>query len=224
MDNHGKKKAAAQAALAYVEDDTIIGVGTGTTVDYFIDALATVKARINGAVSSSEATTAKLRRAGVPVVELNASGDLPIYVDGCDEVNHALQLVKGGGGALTREKVVAAASERFICIAHDAKLVGSLGHFGVPIEVIPMARSYVARQLVKLGGRPVWREGFVSDNGNELLDLKDIDITEPRKLERAIWGIAGVVCVGIFAARPANVLLLGGDDSVRTVLPNDRTR
>ncbi|HET7306821.1 MAG TPA: ribose-5-phosphate isomerase RpiA [Gammaproteobacteria bacterium] len=217
MDKDAKKRAAAKAAMEYIEDVAIVGVGTGSTVDYFIEELAGVKAQIDGAVSSSEATTAKLRAAGIPVIELNRSGDIPVYVDGCDESNKYLQLVKGGGGALTREKIVASASERFICIADDTKLVGVLGDFGVPVEVIPMARSYVARKLVKFGGRPVWREGVITDNGNEIVDLHGLSITEPLKLEREIEAIAGVVCAGIFAARPADVLLLAGDDGVRTL-------
>ncbi|HET6725591.1 MAG TPA: ribose-5-phosphate isomerase RpiA [Gammaproteobacteria bacterium] len=214
MDIDAKKRAAAKAAIDHIGDAEIIGVGTGSTVDYFIEALAAIKGRIDSAVSSSEATTAKLRAAGIAVIELNRSGDIPIYVDGCDEATRHLHLVKGGGGALTREKIVAAASKRFICIADDSKLVDVLGDFGVPVEVIPMARSYVARQLVKLGGQPVWREGVVTDNGNEIIDLRGLHITEPTRLEREINGIAGVVCVGLFAARPADVLLLGTDDGV----------
>ncbi|HET7587541.1 MAG TPA: ribose-5-phosphate isomerase RpiA [Gammaproteobacteria bacterium] len=217
MDTGEKKRAAARAAMDYLDDASIVGVGTGSTVDYFIAELTSIKARIDGAVSSSEATTAKLRAAGIPVMELNRSGDIPVYVDGCDEANKYLQLIKGGGGALTREKIVASASERFVCIADESKLVDVLGDFGVPVEVIPMARSYVARQLVKLGGRPVWREGVITDNGNEIIDVKGLSITEPARLEREINAIAGVVCTGIFAARPADVLLLGTDDGVRTL-------
>lgn len=217
MDPETKKRAAARAALEYLGDATIIGVGTGSTVDLFIAELATIRARIDAAVSSSQATTRKLKAAGIPVMELNRSGDLEIYVDGCDETNRYLQLVKGGGGALAREKIVAAASRRFVCIADDSKLVDVLGGYGVPVEVIPMARSYVSRQLVKLGGRPVWREGFVTDNGNEIVDVKGLTISEPAKLEREINNIAGVVCAGLFAARPADVLLLGEDDGVKTL-------
>lgn len=217
MDTGEKKRAAARAAMDYLDDASIVGVGTGSTVDYFIAELTSIKARIDGAVSSSEATTAKLRAAGIPVMELNRSGDIAVYVDGCDEANKYLQLIKGGGGALTREKIVASASERFVCIADESKLVDVLGDFGVPVEVIPMARSYVARQLVKLGGRPVWREGVITDNGNEIIDVKGLSITEPARLEREINAIAGVVCTGIFAARPADVLLLGTDDGVRTL-------
>jgi ribose 5-phosphate isomerase A len=217
MEQTDKKRAAARAALEYIEDVPVIGVGTGSTVDFFIDELAALKARIDGAVSSSEATTKRLEIAGIPVIELNRSGDVPVYVDGCDESTRYLQLVKGGGGALTREKILAAASERFVCIAHDTKLVNVLGEFGVAVEVIPMARSYVARQLVKFGGRPVWRGGFITDNGNEIIDLKGLRITEPAKLEHDINAIAGVVSSGIFAARGADVLLLGTDEGVKTL-------
>lgn len=219
MDTQAKKRAAAKAALNHLGDATVIGVGTGSTVDYFIDELRGIKGRIDAAVSSSETTSRKLAAAGIPVIELNRSGDLEVYVDGCDEANIYLQLVKGGGGALTREKVVAAASRRFVCIADDSKLVDVLGGFGLPVEVIPMARSYVARQLVRFGGRPVWREGVVTDNGNEIIDVKNLQIIEPVKLEHELNSIAGVVSVGLFAARPADVLLLGGEDGVKTVTP-----
>jgi ribose 5-phosphate isomerase A len=203
--------------MAYVEDVSVIGVGTGSTVDCFIDELAAIKARIDGAVSSSEVSTKRLKAAGIPVIELNRSGDVPVYIDGCDESTRHLQLIKGGGGALTGEKILAAASERFVCIADDTKLIDVLGDFGVPVEVIPMARSYVARQLVKLGGRPIWREGFITDHGNEIIDLKGLSITDPAELERGINAIAGVVANGIFAARPADVLLLGTADGVATL-------
>ena len=210
------KRLAAEAALAYV-DGGVVGVGTGSTVNHFIDFLATVKGRIDGAVSSSEASTERMRAHGIQVYDLNSVGDLALYVDGADESNHQLQLIKGGGGALTREKIVAAASAKFVCIADDSKLVKVLGAFPLPVEVIPMARSYVARELVKLGGNPVWREGFVTDNGNVILDVRDLEIMEPRKLEQQINNIAGVVTVGIFALRPADVLILGGPDGARTV-------
>jgi ribose 5-phosphate isomerase A len=210
------KRLAAEAALAYV-DGGIVGVGTGSTVNHFIDFLATAKGRIDGAVSSSEASTERMRAHGIQVYDLNSAGDLALYVDGADESNHQLQLIKGGGGALTREKIVAAASAQFVCIADDSKLVKVLGAFPLPVEVIPMARSYVARELVKLGGNPVWREGFVTDNGNVILDVQDLEIMEPRKLEQQINNIAGVVTVGIFALRPADVLILGGPDGARTV-------
>ncbi len=208
MNQDAMKKQAAEAALAYVEGG-VIGVGTGSTVNHFIDALATIKGRIEGAVSSSEASTARLKGHGIPVLDLNSAGELSLYVDGADESNHQLQLIKGGGGALTREKIVAAASRQFVCIADASKLVDVLGTFPLPVEVIPMARSYVARELVKLGGTPVWREGFVTDNGNLILDVQHLEITDPLQLEQQINALAGVVTVGIFALRPADVLILG---------------
>jgi ribose 5-phosphate isomerase A len=214
------KRLAAKAALDYVEGG-IVGVGTGSTVNHFIDFLATVKGRIDGAVSSSEASTERMKSHGIPVYDLNAVGDLSLYVDGADESNHRLQLIKGGGGALTREKIVAAASEKFVCIADGSKLVDVLGQFPLPVEVIPMARSYVARQLVKLGGTPVWREGFVTDNGNLILDVHQLEITEAIKLEQAINNIAGVVTVGIFALRPADVLILGTEEGAKTVMAGE---
>lgn len=210
------KKQAAEAALAYVEDG-IIGVGTGSTVNHFIDALAGIKGRIEGAVSSSVASTERLKGHGIPVYDLNAVGELSVYVDGADESNAQLQLIKGGGGALTREKIVAAASRQFVCIADASKLVKVLGAFPLPVEVIPMARSYVARELVQLGGTPVWREGFVTDNGNLILDVQHLEILEPTKLEQTINNIAGVVTVGIFALRPADVLILGTPDGPKTL-------
>lgn len=210
------KKQAAEAALSYVEGG-VIGVGTGSTVNHFIDFLATVKGRIDGAVSSSEASSARLAKHGIEVLDLNATGDLSLYVDGADESNHALQLIKGGGGALTREKIVAAASQRFLCIADESKLVPVLGSFPLPVEVIPMARSFVARQLAKLGGNPVWREGFTTDNGNLILDVHGLQISEPIALEQQINNIAGVVTVGIFAHRPADVLILGAEAGPRTL-------
>ena len=210
------KKQAAEAALDYVEGG-VIGVGTGSTVNHFIDCLATIKGRIDGAVSSSEASTARMQQHGIPVLDLNATGGLSLYVDGADESNAQLELIKGGGGALTREKIVAAASERFVCIADESKLVDVLGAFPLPVEVIPMARSFVARELVKLGGNPVWREGFVTDNGNLILDVQELHIAEPKALEQTINNIAGVVTVGIFALRPADVLILGTPTGVRTV-------
>jgi ribose 5-phosphate isomerase A len=210
------KKQAAEAALAYVEDG-IVGVGTGSTVNHFIDALAGIKGRIEGAVSSSVASTERLKGHGIPVYDLNAVGELSLYVDGADESNAQLQLVKGGGGALTREKIVAAASRQFVCIADESKLVKVLGAFPLPVEVIPMARSYVARELVQLGGTPVWREGFVTDNGNLILDVQHLEILEPAKLEQQINNIAGVVTVGIFALRPADVLILGTPDGPKTL-------
>ena len=219
MNRDEMKKEAAIAAMEYVGPDGVIGVGTGSTVNHFIDQLATIKNRIEGAVSSSEASTARLKAHGIPVIDLNAAGELSIYVDGADESNRFLQLIKGGGGALTREKVIAAASKQFICIADADKLVDVLGEFPLPVEVIPMARSYVARELVKLGGTPMWRENFVTDNGNLILDVHHLQIMEPIKLERQINDIAGVVTVGLFAARAADVLLLGSSDGVQTILP-----
>lgn len=210
------KKQAAEAALAYVEGG-IIGVGTGSTVNHFIDALAGIKGRIEGAVSSSVVSTERLQGHGIHVFDLNAVGELSLYVDGADESNSQLQLIKGGGGALTREKIVAAASRQFVCIADESKLVKVLGAFPLPVEVIPMARSYVARELVRLGGTPVWRDGFVTDNGNLILDVQHLQIMEPAKLEQAINNIAGVVTVGIFALRPADVLILGTPQGPKTL-------
>ena len=216
MNQEEMKRRAAKAALEYV-DGGIIGVGTGSTVNHFIDFLATIKGQIEGAVSSSKASTERLRIHEIPVLDLNFAGELDLYVDGADESNHQLQLIKGGGGALTREKIVAGASKKFVCIADGSKLVDVLGAFPLPVEVIPMARSHVARQLVRLGGTPVWREGFVTDNGNLILDVQNLEIAEPLKLEQEINGIAGVVTVGIFALRPADVLILGTEDGARTV-------
>jgi ribose 5-phosphate isomerase A len=216
MNQDEMKKLAAKAALDYV-DGGVVGVGTGSTVNHFIDFLATIKGQIDGAVSSSEASTERLKRHGIPVMDLNHAGELALYVDGADESNRQLELIKGGGGALTREKIVAAASDQFVCIADGSKLVDVLGAFPLPVEVIPMARSHVARQLVKLGGTPVWREGFVTDNGNLILDVQNLEITEPVKLEKEINGIAGVVTVGLFAMRPADVLILGTDEGAETV-------
>lgn len=212
------KKRAAIAALEFLEDARIVGVGTGSTVNYFIEALKAVKARLDGAVSSSDVSTQRLKALGIPVLDLNAAGELPVYVDGADEANRSLQLIKGGGGALTREKIVAAVSRRFICIVDDSKLVKVLGGFPLPVEVIPMARSYVARELVKLGGRPDWREGFVTDNGNQILDVHGLRILDPPALEVEINQIAGVVSVGIFARRPADVLLVGHAERVEKIV------
>jgi ribose 5-phosphate isomerase A len=217
MSQEDLKRVAAEAALKYLPDGGIIGVGTGSTVNHFIDLLAKIKGRFDGAVSSSEASTARLKSHGIPVLDLNACGDLEVYVDGADESNHQLQLIKGGGGALTREKIIAGASRKFVCIADESKLVRVLGAFPLPVEVIPMARSFVARRLVKLGGTPVWREGFVTDNGNLILDVKGLEIMEPAKLEDAINRIAGVVTVGLFAHRPADVLILGTPSGPKVV-------
>ncbi|MDE0856717.1 MAG: ribose-5-phosphate isomerase RpiA [Nevskia sp.] len=217
MSQDTAKKAAAEAALQYVVPGEILGVGTGSTVNFFIDALARLKQDIPGAASSSEASSARLKALGIPVVDLNSAGTLSIYVDGADEANHQLQLIKGGGAALTREKIVAAASRKFICIADESKLVPVLGKFPLPVEVIPMARSYVARELVKLGGLPNWREKVVTDNGNVILDVAGLTITDPVRLETEIGLIAGVVTVGLFARRPADVLLLGTPGGVKEV-------
>jgi ribose 5-phosphate isomerase A len=217
MDADAKKKAAAQAALEYVDGDILVGVGTGSTVNHFIAALAARRHRIRGAVSSSEASTRLLREHGIDVVTLNEAGDLPVYVDGADEATRHLDLIKGGGGALTREKIVAAASRRFVCIVDDSKLVPVLGRFPLPVEVIPMARSLVARRLVGLGGQPVLRQGFTTDNGNQILDVHNLSISDPRALETEIGLLAGVVEVGLFARRGADVLLVAGEAGVRTL-------
>jgi ribose 5-phosphate isomerase A len=209
------KRAAAYAAIAFVQDG-IVGVGTGSTVNYFIDALARIKGRIEGAVASSEASTRLLKAAGIYVHDLNSVGDLPLYVDGADEITEGLIMIKGGGAALTREKIVAAVARKFICIADATKLVGVLGKFPLPVEVIPMARSYVARELVKLGGQPAWRQGLVTDNGNIILDVHNLTIMKPVELESAINQITGVVAHGLFAQRPADTLLLGTDSGVKT--------
>ena len=213
MSDQGKR-LAAEAALEYVEDDAVIGVGTGSTVNLFIDTLADMRHRIAGAVSSSEATTRRLEERGIEVMDLNSAGRLPVYIDGADEANRFLQLTKGGGGALTREKIVASASDRFVCVADEGKLVEVLGAFPLPVEVIPMARSTVARELVRLGGRPELREGFTTDNGNIILDVYGLSITEPLKLEQRLNNIPGVVTNGIFALRPADLLLVGRDTGV----------
>jgi ribose 5-phosphate isomerase A len=211
------KRNAAHTALDYLESDAVIGVGTGSTVNLFIEALATRRPRVQAAVSSSNASTQLLRAAGIAVVELNTVDELGIYVDGADEATPARHLLKGGGGALTREKIVAAAAARFICIADDHKLVSRLGAFPLPIEVIPMARSLVARSLTRHGGRPVWREGFVTDNGNDILDVHDLTIDDPPGLERELNQIAGVVTVGLFALRPADLLIVGSSRGTRTL-------
>lgn len=213
MSQDEMKRQAAEKALEYVEEGAIVGVGTGSTVAFFIDALARMKGRIEGAVSSSERSTAQLRGHGIPVLDLNAAGTLPVYVDGADECDPHNRLIKGGGAALTREKIVAAASRRFVCVIDPSKEVDVLGRFPLPVEVIPMARSYVARQLVALGGQPVWREGVTTDNGNAILDVHNLRIVDPVGLEREINQIVGVVACGLFAARPADVVIVG--DRVR---------
>ena len=216
MDQNERKRLAAAAALPFVEDGTVVGVGTGSTVNFFIDALAGISSRIDAAVSSSEASTERLRHHGIEVVDLNAAGNLDLYVDGADEATAHGYLIKGGGGALTREKIVAAASNKFICIIDDTKQVDVLGRFPLPVEVIPMAQAYVARQMVNHGGQPVYREGFVTDNGNHILDVHNLNITDPPGLEQQINQVAGVVTVGIFAQRPADVLIVGTDEGVKT--------
>jgi ribose 5-phosphate isomerase A len=207
---------AAEAAMAYVEDDTVVGVGTGSTVNFFIDLLAGVKHRIDGAVASSLATEKRLRERGIPIVQLNSVPELPVYVDGADEATRHLQLIKGGGGALTREKIVAAASRRFVCIIDESKLVDVLGRFPLPVEVIPMAQSYVGRELAKLGGQPALRDGFTTDNGNIIIDVRGLRIVNPPELEERLNNIAGVVCNGLFARRGADVLLVAGAGGVET--------
>lgn len=211
------KQLAAEQAVEYIEEDEIVGVGTGSTVNFFIDALAQKKHLIKGAVSSSDASTERLKQHGIPVFELTAIDRLPVYIDGADESNHLLELIKGGGAALTREKIVAAVAERFICIADESKLVKKLGKFPLPVEVIPMARSHVARELVKLGGDPVYRQGVVTDNGNHILDVHNLDIIQPIALEQKINQIVGVVTNGLFAARGADVLLIASKDGVKTI-------
>jgi ribose 5-phosphate isomerase A len=215
MDALEKKRKAAEAALAFIEPGTKLGVGTGSTVNCLIDLLPGVRSKIDTVVSSSKASTELLVAEGFEVTTLNEAGDLDIYIDGADESNKRLQLIKGGGGALTREKVVAAASRRFICIVDDSKLVGMLGSFPLPIEVIPMAQTFVSRQLLKLRAQPVWREGFITDNGNHILDVHDLAISNPLEMESRLNQIPGIVTVGIFAKRSADILLIAGDDGVR---------
>lgn len=217
MSQETAKKLAAQAAVEHIRLGEIIGVGTGSTVNYFIDALARVKNRIDGAVSSSEASVQRLRARGIKVYNLNDVGDISVYVDGTDETTRHMHLVKGGGGALTREKIIAAASEKFVCVADSSKLVQRLGAFPLPVEVIPMARSMVARKLTQYGGRPELRQGFVTDNGCEILDIKGLDILDPVDMEREINQIPGVVTVGLFAERGADVLLLGDNTGVTRI-------
>ena len=217
MNQDERKKRAAEAALAYVKDDMIVGVGTGSTVNFFIDALAGLRGRIEGAVASSLATEIRLKRHQIPVLPLNSVAELPLYVDGADEATRHRQLIKGGGGALTREKIVAAVSRRFICIVDESKLVDVLGHFPLPVEVIPMAQSHVGRQLAKLGGQPALRQGFTTDNGNIILDVHNLSILDPVPLEERINNIAGVVCNGLFARRGADVLLVATGESVNCI-------
>ena len=217
MTQDEKKKAAALAAIEYVKDGDIIGVGTGSTVNHFIAALAAKKHLIEGAVSSSEESTKRLEALGIEVFDLNSVDQFDIYVDGADEITEHKHMIKGGGAALTREKIVAAVAKQFICIIDDSKQVGVLGDFPLPVEVIPMARSYVARELVKLGGDPVYREGVVTDNGNVILDVHNLEILEPRTLEAQINQIVGVVTNGLFAQRGADIVLVASDDGVTTI-------
>jgi len=211
------KQAVARAALEYVVPDSIIGIGTGSTANFFIDYLAEMKGRIEGTVASSEASAARLKGHGIQVYDLNSVDEISVYVDGADETNRYAHLVKGGGGALTREKIVAAVAKKFVCIVDSTKVVDVLGAFPLPVEVIPMARSYVARQLVKLGGEPVYREGFVTDNGNVILDVHNLRIMNPVELEQKLNNITGVVTNGLFAMRPADVVLVGSESGVTTL-------
>jgi len=214
MNQDEKKKRVALAALDEIANDEVIGVGTGSTVNFFIKALAAHRGRITGAVSSSESSSAHLRAAGIEVLDLNSVSGFDTYIDGADEADRHLRLIKGGGAALTREKIVAAVARRFVCIVDDSKVVDVLGRFPLPVEVIPMARSHVARELLKLGGQPVWRQGVTTDNGNQILDVRGLAITDPVGLETEINQIAGVVTVGLFARRPADLLLVASDEGI----------
>jgi ribose 5-phosphate isomerase A len=211
------KKQAAYAALEHITTTGVVGVGTGSTVNHFIDALATIKDRIEGAVSSSIVSTKRLEEHGITVFDLNDVSNVAVYIDGADESDANLHLIKGGGGALTREKIIAAAAEKFVCIADESKLVDTLGTFPLPVEVVPMSRSYVAREIVKMGGQPVYREGFITDNSNVILDVHGWSITDAIKLEKELNNIVGVVTNGLFAMRPADVLLLGSESGTKTV-------
>ena len=216
--NENLKQKAAIAAIDHIKSDMIVGVGTGSTVNYFIEALGTIKARIDSAVSSSKESTKKLKALGISVYDLNSVNEVSIYVDGADEINHHLQMIKGGGGALTGEKIIAAVAKQFICIADESKYVKLLGKFPLPIEVIPMARGYVAREIVKLGGDPVYRDGYATDYGNIILDVHNLEILEPVDFENKLNLISGVVTNGIFAKRPADLLLLGTENGVKKIL------
>jgi len=213
------KQAVARAAVKYVEDDAFVGVGSGSTANHFIDELAKIKGRIRGAVASSVKTAERLKAHGIPLEELNNTGDLPVYVDGADEVTEHGAMIKGGGGALTREKIVGGASRKFVCIVDESKLVPVLGRFPLPVEVIPMARSYVARELAKMGGQPEWRMGFATDNGNAILDVRGLSLVDPVAVETAINQIPGVVTVGLFARRGADTILVGTAQGVKTIQP-----
>jgi len=217
MNQDANKRRAATAALAYIKDGIALGVGTGSTVDILIELLEPLAAKLGPVVSSSERSTRRLADIGIAAVDLTSTGDLDLYIDGADEATKHRHLIKGGGGALTREKIVAAASRRFVCIIDETKLVPTLGRFPLPVEVIPMARSYIARQMIKAGGQPIWREGFVTDNGNHILDVHNLKIANPLELETRFNQIAGVVTVGIFANRAADVLLIGGASGIKVL-------
>lgn len=210
------KANAARAALEFIEDNMIIGVGTGTTVNYFIDALSTIKHRIDATVASSKATETRLRQLNIPVIDLNSAADLPIYIDGADEVNQKHEMIKGGGGALTREKIIASVAKTFICIVDESKYIAKLGNFPIAIEVLPMARSFVAREIVKLGGEPHYREGFVTDNGNIIIDVTEFDEALSISLENQINCIPGVIENGLFAKRPADIVIVSGHSGIKT--------
>ena len=217
MGQDTKKKRAAEAAINQLQDGIILGVGTGSTINFFIDALASHAQHLDAIVSSSEESTARLEKIGITVSDLASTGDIDLYIDGADEATQHLHLIKGGGGALTREKILAGAARRFVCIVDDSKTVGVLGRFPLPIEVIPMARSYVARQLFKFGGHPIWRENFVTDNGNQIIDVHGLSITNPPELEKQLNQIPGVVTVGLFAVRSADTLLIASDDGIQVI-------
>lgn len=217
MDASDKKRNAAKAAMEFIEPGMTLGVGTGSTVNFLIEMLPEIRDKIDRVVSSSKASTALLEANGFEVSTLNEVGDYDIYIDGADESNKRLQLIKGGGGALTREKVLAAAARRFVCIVDDTKLVGMLGSFPLPIEVLPMAQELISRRMLKIRGQPIWREGFVTDNGNHILDIHNLQISNPLEMEARINRIPGVVTVGIFAHRPADILLIGGDEGTREI-------
>jgi ribose 5-phosphate isomerase A len=217
MNQDDLKKAAAQAAIEYVEPNMIVGIGTGSTANHFIDLLATIKDKIQATVASSVVSEERLRSHGIPVLDFNEAGQLSLYVDGADESTRSLHLIKGGGGALTREKIVAGGSDKFVCIADDSKLVDHLGTFPLPIEVIPMAQNMVMREVEALGGRPELREGFITDNGNIIIDIHGLEIMEPVKLEDAFNKLAGVVTIGLFARRPADVLILGTENGAKVI-------
>jgi ribose 5-phosphate isomerase A len=215
MSQDDRKKEVAKAAIEYIVENSIVGVGTGSTVNFFIDELANIKDKIKGAVSSSVASEKRLEQYGIPVVSLNDVDEIPVYVDGADESNDHRHLIKGGGGALTREKIVAAASKQFVCIVDDSKMVSTLGAFPLPVEVIPMAERYVAREITKLGGHPKLREGFITDNGNIILDIHNMKIENPVELERKLNEIVGVVTNGLFAQRPADIVLIASEEGVK---------